>query len=83
VYFKNERQEGHSFMLFGKQKVISDMKSLLKDPDIARLFENTFPNTLGKLFASIHSKVADFITNHVDTTVKYFSEVSHLHHGIS
>lgn len=23
------------------------MKSLLKDPDIARLFENTFPNTLG------------------------------------
>ena len=23
------------------------MKSLLKDPDIAQLFENTFPNTLG------------------------------------
>lgn len=29
------------------QKVISDMKSRLKDPDLARLFENTFPNTLG------------------------------------
>ncbi|KAF8076196.1 Six-hairpin glycosidase-like protein [Lyophyllum atratum] len=28
------------------EKVISDMKSLLKDPDLARLFENTFPNTL-------------------------------------
>ncbi|EKM77647.1 hypothetical protein AGABI1DRAFT_122020 [Agaricus bisporus var. burnettii JB137-S8] len=28
------------------EKVISDMKTLLKDPDIARLFENTFPNTL-------------------------------------
>ncbi|KIK95139.1 glycoside hydrolase family 125 protein [Paxillus rubicundulus Ve08.2h10] len=28
------------------EKVISDMKARLKDPDIARLFENTFPNTL-------------------------------------
>ncbi|KAF8897341.1 Six-hairpin glycosidase-like protein [Infundibulicybe gibba] len=28
------------------EKVIQDMKSLLKDPDLARLFENTFPNTL-------------------------------------
>ncbi|RDB23260.1 hypothetical protein Hypma_009548 [Hypsizygus marmoreus] len=28
------------------EKVIEDMKSLLKDPDLARLFENTFPNTL-------------------------------------
>ncbi|KAF8639878.1 hypothetical protein AX17_001132 [Amanita inopinata Kibby_2008] len=28
------------------EKVIDDMKSLIKDPDIARLFENTFPNTL-------------------------------------
>jgi len=26
--------------------VITDMKSLLKDADVARLFENTFPNTL-------------------------------------
>lgn len=31
------------------QKVIGDMKSRLKDPDLARLFENTFPNTLGRL----------------------------------
>ena len=29
-----------------RQKVITDMKSRLKDPDLARLFENTFPNTL-------------------------------------
>lgn len=28
------------------EKVISDMTSRLKDPDLARLFENTFPNTL-------------------------------------
>ncbi|KAJ7023625.1 Six-hairpin glycosidase-like protein [Mycena alexandri] len=28
------------------EKVIVDMKARLKDPDIARLFENTFPNTL-------------------------------------
>ncbi|KAF5369901.1 hypothetical protein D9758_001236 [Tetrapyrgos nigripes] len=28
------------------ETVISDMKARLKDPDIARLFENTFPNTL-------------------------------------
>ncbi|KIY49553.1 hypothetical protein FISHEDRAFT_65492 [Fistulina hepatica ATCC 64428] len=28
------------------ERVIDDMNSLLKDPDLARLFENTFPNTL-------------------------------------
>ncbi|KAF5393651.1 hypothetical protein D9757_000199 [Collybiopsis confluens] len=28
------------------EKVITDMKARLKDPDVARLFENTFPNTL-------------------------------------
>ncbi|KAJ7110646.1 Six-hairpin glycosidase-like protein [Mycena epipterygia] len=28
------------------EKVITDMKTRLKDPDLARLFENTFPNTL-------------------------------------
>lgn len=28
------------------EKVISDMKELIRDPDLARLFENTFPNTL-------------------------------------
>ncbi|KAJ6576272.1 Six-hairpin glycosidase-like protein [Mycena sp. CBHHK59/15] len=28
------------------EKVVTDMKARLKDPDLARLFENTFPNTL-------------------------------------
>ncbi|KIJ70269.1 glycoside hydrolase family 125 protein [Hydnomerulius pinastri MD-312] len=28
------------------EKVITDLKARLKDPDVARLFENTFPNTL-------------------------------------
>lgn len=28
------------------QKVIEDMKARLKDPDLARLFENAFPSTL-------------------------------------
>lgn len=28
------------------EKVISDMKTFIKDPDLARLFENCFPNTL-------------------------------------
>ncbi|PBL02043.1 hypothetical protein ARMGADRAFT_1005480 [Armillaria gallica] len=28
------------------EQVVVDMKSRLKDPDLARLFENTFPNTL-------------------------------------
>jgi uncharacterized protein len=32
----------------GLQKVITDMKSRIRDPDLARLFENTFPNTLGR-----------------------------------
>ena len=32
-----------------RQNVIADMKARLKDPDLARLFENTFPNTLGVL----------------------------------
>jgi hypothetical protein len=29
------------------QQVIDDIKARMKDPDLARLFENTFPNTLG------------------------------------
>jgi hypothetical protein len=48
------------------------MKSRLKDPDIARLFENTFPNTLGTYPScctmDTHETVAD-------TTVKYYNEV--------
>jgi len=34
------------------------MKSLLKDPDIARLFENTFPNTLGNSSESLRVRLA-------------------------
>lgn len=30
------------------QAVITNMTSRLKDPDLARLFENTYPNTLGE-----------------------------------
>jgi hypothetical protein len=30
------------------ERVVEDMKARLKDPDLARLFENTFPNTLGE-----------------------------------
>ena len=40
------------------------MKSLLKDPDIARLFENTFPNTLGdsvESFVDRDSRIDDNI----------------------
>ncbi|OBZ76201.1 hypothetical protein A0H81_03588 [Grifola frondosa] len=32
--------------IYGVQKVINDMVARIKDPDLARLFENTFPNTL-------------------------------------
>jgi meiotically up-regulated gene 157 (Mug157) protein len=28
------------------EKAIDDMKGLVKDPDLFRLFENAFPNTL-------------------------------------
>lgn len=49
------------------------MKSLLKDPDIARLFENTFPNTLGWNLIVVPSDITLIIPP--DTTVKYFSKV--------
>ncbi|KAI5120497.1 hypothetical protein M0805_000082 [Coniferiporia weirii] len=38
--------ECRTFNSSSVEKVIVDMKARLKDPDIARLFENTFPNTL-------------------------------------
>ncbi|KAJ7026363.1 Six-hairpin glycosidase-like protein [Mycena alexandri] len=38
--------ECRTFNSSAVEKVIVDMKARLKDPDIARLFENTFPNTL-------------------------------------
>lgn len=33
------------------EKVITEMKALVKDPDLYRLFENTFPNTLDTTIA--------------------------------
>ncbi|KAJ7724819.1 hypothetical protein DFH07DRAFT_854556 [Mycena maculata] len=38
--------ECRTFNSTSVEKVITDMKARLKDPDLARLFENTFPNTL-------------------------------------
>ncbi|KAJ7816799.1 Six-hairpin glycosidase-like protein [Mycena leptocephala] len=38
--------ECRTFNSTAVEKVITDMKARLKDPDIARLFENTYPNTL-------------------------------------
>ncbi|KAJ7074850.1 Six-hairpin glycosidase-like protein [Mycena belliarum] len=38
--------ECRTFNSTSVEKVILDMKARLKDPDLARLFENTFPNTL-------------------------------------
>lgn len=37
------------------QEVIGNMTSRMKDPDLARLFENTFPNTLGRLSSELWS----------------------------
>jgi hypothetical protein len=48
------------------------MKSQLKDPDLARLFENTFPNTLGMALDKFLLLVANSET---DTTVKYYNQV--------
>ncbi|TFK93848.1 glycoside hydrolase family 125 protein [Polyporus arcularius HHB13444] len=38
--------ECRTFNSTAVEKVITDMKARLKDPDLARLFENAFPNTL-------------------------------------
>ncbi|THV03293.1 hypothetical protein K435DRAFT_292465 [Dendrothele bispora CBS 962.96] len=38
--------ECRTFNSTSVERVITDMKARLKDPDVARLFENTFPNTL-------------------------------------
>jgi len=47
-----------------RQKVIQDMKDRLKDPDLARLFENTFPSTLDTTVSYFNSEenVAFIIT---------------------
>ncbi|KAJ7615933.1 hypothetical protein FB45DRAFT_841582 [Roridomyces roridus] len=44
--FMRPSPECRTFNSTAVEKVITDMKARLKDPDLARLFENTFPNTL-------------------------------------
>ncbi|KAF8520126.1 Six-hairpin glycosidase-like protein [Gautieria morchelliformis] len=44
--FMRPSPECRTFTSPAVEKVIVDMKARLKDPDLARLFENTFPNTL-------------------------------------
>ncbi|KAG6129745.1 hypothetical protein E4U22_005859 [Claviceps purpurea] len=39
-------EECRTFKSPAVEKVIEDMKTRIKDPDLARLFENTFPSTL-------------------------------------
>lgn len=52
------------------------MKARLKDPDIARLFENTFPNTLGECRLHMQQPGLLGVERELqDTTVKYFNKV--------
>ncbi|KAF7292170.1 hypothetical protein MIND_01244100 [Mycena indigotica] len=44
--FMRPSPECRTFNSSAVEKVVADMTARLKDPDIARLFENTFPNTL-------------------------------------
>ncbi|KAI0773949.1 Six-hairpin glycosidase-like protein [Fomes fomentarius] len=44
--FMRPAPECRTFNSTAVEKVVEDMKARLKDPDLARLFENTFPNTL-------------------------------------
>ncbi|OAA67478.1 DUF1237 domain protein [Cordyceps fumosorosea ARSEF 2679] len=44
--FMRPSEECRTFNSPAVEKVIEDMKARLKDPDLARLFENTFPSTL-------------------------------------
>ena len=71
--------ECRTFTSSAVEQVIEDMKARLKDPDIARLFENTFPNTLGKNSSTYWSRSAFSIIrsspSSLDTTVKYFNAV--------
>ncbi|KAJ6488894.1 hypothetical protein C8R45DRAFT_248937 [Mycena sanguinolenta] len=55
------------------EKVITDMKARLKDPDLARLFENTFPNTLDttvKYFNATES-LAFIITGDITAPIRH------------
>ncbi len=50
------------------------MKSRLKDPDLARMFENTFPNTLGPSLCALYPFQRRAYVRK-DTTVRYYNEV--------
>ncbi|KAK7056062.1 Six-hairpin glycosidase-like protein [Favolaschia claudopus] len=59
--------ECRTFNSSAVEKVITDMKSRLKDPDLARLFENTFPNTLDTTvkYFNQDQNLAFIITGHL------------------
>lgn len=44
--FQRPSKECRTFISDSVERVISDMNSRISDPDLARLFENCFPNTL-------------------------------------
>jgi hypothetical protein len=63
-----------TFSLPEVEQTIQDMKSVIKDPDLFRLFENTFPNTLDttiswKGFANGSSDEEVFMTALPDSTM--------------
>ena len=50
------------------------MTRRMRDTDLARLFENTFPNTLGEC---VHYHVPILLLTRVpDTTIRYFDRAS-------
>ncbi|KAJ7698396.1 Six-hairpin glycosidase-like protein [Mycena rosella] len=62
------------------EKVITDMKSRLKDPDLARLFENTFPNTLDTTvkYFNATQNLAFIITGWLRDTANQFAHYTAL-----
>lgn len=66
------------------EKVIADMKLLLKDPDIIRLFENTFPSTLDTTvrYYSKEQNLAFIITG--DITAQWLRDTANqfAHYGV-